>query len=94
MKSSLFAALAGITLLAGCGSGAAPAGNETAKAEGGVVNLYTARHYDSDQALYDRFTRETGIRVNIIEGRPDELVARIRSEGKVKALLVRTLLFE
>jgi iron(III) transport system substrate-binding protein len=46
------------------------------------VNLYTARHYDSDQALYDRFTRETGIRINVIEGRPDELVARIRGEGE------------
>lgn len=46
-----------------------------------VVNLYTARHYDSDQALYDRFTQETGIKINLMEGRPDELVARMTSEG-------------
>lgn len=46
-----------------------------------VVNLYTARHYDSDNALYDRFTRESGITINRIEGRADELVARMRSEG-------------
>lgn len=48
---------------------------------GNVVNVYTARHYDSDLVLYERFTRETGIRVNRIEGKPDELVARMRAEG-------------
>jgi iron(III) transport system substrate-binding protein len=45
------------------------------------VNLYTARHYDSDQALYSRFTEETGIKVNVIEGNADELIARMTSEG-------------
>lgn len=45
------------------------------------VNLYTARHYDSDRALYDRFTKETGIKINRIEGKADELVARMKSEG-------------
>lgn len=49
---------------------------------GGVINLYTARHYDADLALYDAFTRETGIKVNRIEGKPDQLVARMQSEGK------------
>jgi iron(III) transport system substrate-binding protein len=48
---------------------------------GGEVNLYTARHYDSDLALYEQFTRETGIAINRIEGRADELIARMRSEG-------------
>lgn len=47
----------------------------------GEVNLYTARHYDSDLPLYERFTKETGIRINRIEGRPDELIARMKSEG-------------
>jgi iron(III) transport system substrate-binding protein len=46
-----------------------------------VVNVYTARHYDSDLALYDQFTRETGIKVNRIEGKADELVARLKAEG-------------
>ncbi|MFM8377411.1 MAG: extracellular solute-binding protein [Phenylobacterium sp.] len=46
-----------------------------------VVNVYTARHYDSDLALYERFTRETGVKVNRIEGKPDELVARMKAEG-------------
>ena len=46
-----------------------------------VVNLYSARHYSTDQALYDNFTKETGIVVRRIDGREDELVERIRNEG-------------
>lgn len=45
------------------------------------VNLYSARHYDTDLVLYDAFTAATGIRVNLIEGNSDELVARIQAEG-------------
>jgi iron(III) transport system substrate-binding protein len=45
------------------------------------VNLYSSRHYDSDRALYDAFTKETGIRVRLIEGDADQLIERIRSEG-------------
>jgi iron(III) transport system substrate-binding protein len=70
----VFLALAGLAALNGCSG---RDGNDPSE----VVNLYTARHYDSDQALYDRFTRETGIRINLMEGRPDELVARMTSEG-------------
>lgn len=46
-----------------------------------TVNVYSARHYESDTALYDLFTQETGITVNIIEAKAEELVERIRSEG-------------
>lgn len=48
----------------------------------GVVNLYSSRHYDADLDLYDAFTRETGIRVNLIEADADALIARIQSEGE------------
>jgi len=48
---------------------------------GGVINLYSARHYDTDKALYNGFTQETGIRVNLIEAEGDALIERIRSEG-------------
>jgi iron(III) transport system substrate-binding protein len=54
---------------------------QESSAGGGEVNLYTARHYDSDLEIYERFTRETGITINRIEGRADELIARMRSEG-------------
>lgn len=45
------------------------------------VNLYSARHYDTDLALYDAFTAATGIKVNLIEGSGEELQARLVAEG-------------
>ena len=46
-----------------------------------VLNLYTARHYQTDEALYANFTKQTGIRINRIEAPEDPLLERIRSEG-------------
>ena len=46
------------------------------------VNVYSARHYDTDLALYERFTENTGIAVNLIEGNSDGLIERIRNEGE------------
>jgi iron(III) transport system substrate-binding protein len=48
---------------------------------GGEVAVYSARHYDTDRRLYDAFTRETGIRIRLIEGNADQLIERIRTEG-------------
>ncbi|TFH85833.1 Fe(3+) ABC transporter substrate-binding protein [Billgrantia azerbaijanica] len=45
------------------------------------VNLYSARHYDSDEALYQAFTEATGIEVNVLEGDSDQLIERIQREG-------------
>lgn len=45
------------------------------------VNVYTSRHYDSDDALYKEFTKETGIKVNIISGKGSALLQRLKSEG-------------
>ena len=47
-----------------------------------VVNVYTSRHYDSDDALYEEFTEETGIKVNIISGKGSALLQRLMAEGK------------
>ena len=47
----------------------------------GEVNLYSHRHYDTDQVLYDRFEKQTGIEVNVIQGKADELIARLSREG-------------
>lgn len=63
--------LAAATLLFGAATGA----------HAQVVNLYTARHYQTDDALYANFTKETGIKVNRIEGKEDELLERIKNEG-------------
>lgn len=49
--------------------------------EGGELNLYSSRHYDTDEQLYSDFTEETGIRINRIEGNADELIARMQAEG-------------
>jgi iron(III) transport system substrate-binding protein len=46
-----------------------------------VVNLYSARHYDTDTAIYDSFTKKTGIKVNLVEADADKLIERIKSEG-------------
>lgn len=47
----------------------------------GEVNLYSSRHYNTDTELYEGFTQETGIKVNLVEGSADELIERIKSEG-------------
>lgn len=52
-----------------------------ARAQEKILNLYTARHYQSDEALYAGFTKRTGIRVNRIEGGEDALFERIKNEG-------------
>ena len=46
-----------------------------------VLNLYSARHYDTDEALYAGFNKSTGIRINRIEAGDDQLLERIRNEG-------------
>jgi iron(III) transport system substrate-binding protein len=51
-------------------------------AVGQEVNLYSSRHYDTDVALYDTFTKQTGIVVNLIEGDADQLLERIKAEGR------------
>ena len=56
------------------------AGGRPAAAE--EVNLYSSRHYDTDNALYDDFTKATGIEVNLIEGAEDQLIERIKAEGR------------
>ena len=47
------------------------------------LNLYSARHYDTDFSLYEHFTEETGIKVNLIEGGSDALIERILAEGEL-----------
>lgn len=47
----------------------------------GELNLYSSRHYDTDERLYSDFTEATGITINRIEGNADELIARMEAEG-------------
>ena len=58
------------------------AGNRQESAENiQEVNVYTHRHYDTDQKLYDRFYEKTGIKVNVVKAGADELLERLKSEG-------------
>jgi iron(III) transport system substrate-binding protein len=58
-----------LSLVVGCGD------------DGPVVNVYSHRHYDTDEALFQRFTRETGIRVRVVSASADELISRLEREG-------------
>jgi iron(III) transport system substrate-binding protein len=46
-----------------------------------VVNVYTHRHYEADQQLFDRFTEVTGINVNVVSASADELIQKLELEG-------------
>ncbi|MEO1039269.1 MAG: extracellular solute-binding protein [Pseudomonadota bacterium] len=70
-SSALFGALT----LTAC----APAPSENAAND--ELNLYTARHYASDDAVYAAFTEATGIEVNVVEASGDLLIERIRADG-------------
>ena len=49
--------------------------------DGQVINLYSSRHYQTDPALYENFTKQTGITVNRIEAGENEVIERIVKEG-------------
>jgi len=53
----------------------------TSAAAEGELNLYSSRHYDTDESLYSDFEEATGITINRIEGKADELIARMEAEG-------------
>jgi len=46
-----------------------------------IVNVYTHRHYEADQQLFDRFTEQTGIKVNVVSASADELIQKLELEG-------------
>lgn len=60
----------------------ASSGGAVATAPTGEVNVYSGRHYDSDLVLFERFTRETGIKVNLIEAQADALIERLSREAE------------
>nr|WP_225435409.1 Fe(3+) ABC transporter substrate-binding protein [Bacillus aerolatus] len=73
--------------LAGCGANEKEAEPEKAtpapeKKEEQVVNVYTARHYEADDEVFKKFTEETDIKVNVVKGEAEELIERLKREGK------------
>ena len=80
-QASWLLAVAGLVGLVGL-VGLGMSGTEApARAEEKVLNLYTSRHYQTDEALYQAFTEATGIEINRLEGKDDALIERVRSEG-------------
>ena len=56
-------------------------GTSAALAQDKVLNLYSARHYQTDEAMYAEFTRSTGIKINRVDADDAGIVARLRAEG-------------
>jgi len=46
------------------------------------VNIYSHRHYDTDKQLYKMFEKNTGIKVNVVKAKANELMKRLEKEGK------------
>lgn len=46
-----------------------------------VVNVYSHRHYDVDKEIFEAFTKETGIKVNVVKAEADELIPKLEAEG-------------
>lgn len=57
------------------------AGVTLAQAQENLLNLYSSRHYQTDEALYRNFTQLTGIKINRIEAGEDPLIERLKNEG-------------
>jgi iron(III) transport system substrate-binding protein len=53
----------------------------TSSAGGLSITLYSARHYEADNQVYAKFLEKTGIKVNLVEAKAEELIERIKSEG-------------
>ena len=47
------------------------------------LHIYSSRHYDTDEKLYEEFTKETGIEIKRVDGKGDALIARLEQEGKL-----------
>ncbi|MCA0324358.1 MAG: Fe(3+) ABC transporter substrate-binding protein, partial [Proteobacteria bacterium] len=52
-----------------------------AQAQEQVLNLYSARHYATDEALYNDFTKATGIKINRVDADDAGIIARLKAEG-------------
>jgi iron(III) transport system substrate-binding protein len=67
--------------LAGAALSVAALASLPAHAQDAVLNLYSARHYQTDEALYTNFTQATGIRINRVEADDAGILARLKAEG-------------
>ncbi len=52
-----------------------------AQAQDATLNIYSARHYPTDEALYGNFTKSTGIKINRVDADDAGILARLKAEG-------------
>jgi ABC-type thiamine transport system substrate-binding protein len=74
LPSTLFTLAAGLIASAG-----------PACAQGNELNIYSARHYPTDEALYTDFTKSTGIKINRVDSDDAGILARLKAEGTASA---------
>jgi iron(III) transport system substrate-binding protein len=75
------AAVSGTLALIAAAAVVFDAGRPSASAAPAEIGVYSGRHYNTDKALYQEFTRRTGIRVKLLEAKDDALIERLRTEG-------------
>ncbi|WP_373494662.1 Fe(3+) ABC transporter substrate-binding protein [Aquiflexum sp.] len=77
--SIMFKNIIKLTLIASFGAILISCGSSSEKVE--EVNVYTHRHYEADQKLFDLFSEKTGIKVNVVSASADELIQKLELEG-------------
>jgi iron(III) transport system substrate-binding protein len=70
-----------VLMAAGLSTGLSLVIPQRSQAQAAVLNLYSARHYNTDEALYGNFADLTGIKINRVDAEPDPLVERLKAEG-------------
>ena len=77
-QTKVFTAITASTVFLACASVASLAQAQTQEQ---MVNLYSARHYSTDEALYTNFTKATGIKINRVDADDAGILARLKAEG-------------
>lgn len=57
--------------------------DKPASAQENTLNIYSSRHYNTDEKLYTDFTKQTGIEIKRVDGKGDALIARLEQEGEL-----------
>lgn len=93
MKATFYAIIfLSIVTLTGCAVMSEDSQDNTSAQEKSSVNVYSARNYDVDKDIFLKFEEDTGIKVNLIEGKGDELIERMnREKGNPQADLFLTV---
>lgn len=82
-RAAFRSGLGGLALCLAVLAAACSPAADTAKDGGAkIVNVYSSRHYDSDTAVFDAFTKKTGIEVRVVQAEGNQLLERLKAEGE------------